>query len=351
MTDELKENTRNDSEAFSEAKTAPSALLCLIAGSNLVSSINFPPDAHPVTNYLVGLTKSSRRTMKQSLDRIAQKVVGDDEVDAMAFNWPALEYSHTNLIRAWLAEEFAPSTANKCLAALKGVLKECWRLRYTSAEEYHRAIDLKTIRGIRLPPGRRLPVGEMRAFFKHCAKDRSAGAVFDATIFAVLVGAGLRREEAAKLKVVDFDAEEKTLKVNGKGNKERSVPLQSTATDALLLWLSIRGGEPGALLCPVRKNGTIVVRHMSDQALYARLSRRATKAGVKPFTPHDLRRTYASGMLDMGADVFAVQMLLGHANVATTQRYDYRDEKAKRKAAELFHLPYVAFEPQLGESK
>ncbi len=78
---------------------------------------------------------------------------------------------------------------------------------------------------------------------------------------------------------------------------------------------------------------------------------RATKAGVKPFTTQDLRRTYASGMLDMGADVFAVQMLLGHAKDATTQRYDYRDEKAKRKAAELFHLPYVAFEPQLGESK
>lgn len=344
-------NHQIDSEPFDELESTPSALLEPTGSFELVVEDNYPADAHPVSNYLLGLAESSRRTMTQSLDRIAQRAAGSDEVNAITFKWSALTYSHTNLIRAWLASEFAPATANKSIAALKGVLKECWRLRYMTAEEYHRAVDLKTVRGIRLPPGRRLPVGDMKAFFKHCAKDRSAGAVFDATIFSVLVGAGLRRDEAARLKLDDFDAEEKTLKVHGKGNKERSVPLQSTATDALLLWISIRGSEEGALLCPVRKNGKIVVRHMSDQALYARLTRRATKAGVKPFTPHDLRRTYASGMLDMGADVFAVQMLLGHANVATTQRYDYRHEEAKRKAAELFHLPYVAFKPVLGGSK
>ena len=249
--------------------------------------------------------------MKQSLDRIAQAVMDDPEFDSLDFNWPALRYEHTTWMRARLQAELAPSTANKCIAAMKGVLKESWRLEYMTAEDFHRAVDLKTVTGLTLPPGRALKMGEMREYFKCCAKDRSIGAVLDAALFAALAGAGLRRTEAVSLDLEHFFPDDQRVRVRGKGKKERDVPIQKTAVAAITLWANVRGLEPGPLFCPVRKNGTVELRRMTDQALYRRLQRRALKASIPSFTPHDLRRTYASGMLEAGADVFAVQKLLG----------------------------------------
>ena len=79
---------------------------------------------------------------------------------------------------------------------------------------------------------------------------------------------------------------------------------------------------------------------MSDQAVYLELKKRAKQARVKGFSPHDLWRTFASEMLDAGADISTVQKMMGHADPATTARYDRRGEEAKRKAASLLHFPY-----------
>jgi len=78
---------------------------------------------------------------------------------------------------------------------------------------------------------------------------------------------------------------------------------------------------------------------MSPQAIYNILYRRLAHAGVKSFTPHDLRRTFAGDLLDTGADLSTVQKLMGHSNANTTAGYDRRDAKAKRKAVDGLHLP------------
>lgn len=64
------------------------------------------------------------------------------------------------------------------------------------------------------------------------------------------------------------------------------------------------------------------------------------QAGVKAFSPHDCRRTFCTALLDAGADVASVAGLMGHASTDTTRKYDRRDARARRKAAELLHVPY-----------
>jgi site-specific recombinase XerD len=270
-------------------------------------------------------------------------LVSSGTLNAETMNWAALRYQHTHTIRSALAEHYAPATANKMLAALRGVLKEAWRLGLMDAETYHRAADLETVRGSTLPKGRSLSTGELRALIKVCSDDRSPAGIRDAAMLAVLYGAGLRRSEVVALNLEDYDAETGALTVRqGKGRKDRTGYATNGAKAALLCWLETRESEPGPLFLPVDKAGNIHHRRLTDQAVLVILAKRAEQAGVANFSPHDLRRTFISDLLDNGADLVTVQQLAGHANVSTIARYDRRGERAKQRAAELLHVPYLS---------
>lgn len=300
------------------------------------------PDQHPVLIYLASLAPGSRRTMRDALNVVAG-IVGGDQVDALGLAWHQLRYQHTAAIRSALADRYAPATANKTLAALRRVLKECWRLGLMDAESYHRAVDLQPVRGSTLPKGRALEGGELRSLFVACSSDRTAAGARDAALLAVLYGAGLRRAEAVALDVGDFNSETGELRIrSGKGHKARLVYLKNGGALAVRAWLRIRGSCPGPLFCPVNKAGRLDLRQMTPQVALFVIRKRAEQAGVQQFSPHDLRRSFASGLLDAGADISAVQQLMGHASVQTTARYDRRGERAKSRAAELLHVPYVA---------
>lgn len=299
-------------------------------------------DNHPAAVYIMSLAPGSRRTMKEALDTIAGILtIGRD--DAVSLNWAGLRYQHTAAVREELAAKYAPATANKMLSALRGVLKESWRLGLMTAEDYHRAADLKAVKGEKLPSGRALSHGEVRALFEACSEDASPAGARDAALLAVLYGAGIRRSECAALNIADFDTETGALIVRaGKGRKDRIAYATNGSREALIAWLGVRGDAPGALFCPVNKGGRITVRPMTDQSIFYVLKKRGDGAGVKSFSPHDMRRTFIGELLDAGADISTVQQLAGHANVTTTQRYDRRGEETKRKAAELLYVPYTS---------
>jgi site-specific recombinase XerD len=299
-----------------------------------------PADRHPAAVYLARLAPGSRRTMREALETIAEILTGGQST-METLSWATLRYQHTQAIRAALAERYAPATANKMLAALRGTLREAWRLGEIAAEEYHRAVDLAPVRGETLPRGRALLTGELRALFGVCTTDRTDTGARDTAMLALLYGAGLRRAELVALDLADYEPATGALTVrSGKGNKARVVYATNGAATALARWLACRGSEPGPLFIPVRKGGTHpVVRPMTDQNVLLILRKRAAAAGVARFSPHDLRRTFIGDLLDAGADISTVQQLAGHSNVQTTARYDRRGEKAKRKAAEMLHCP------------
>lgn len=228
------------------------------------------------------------------------------------------------------------------ISALCGVITETWRLGLISSEECERAKDLAPIRGERLPRGRALTNGELRSLFESCAKDAGTLNKRDAALLAILYGGGLRRSEAVALNIEDWNPKEGMLKVRrGKGNKSRSVPLPDSALPAIEAWISVRGdvspGEP--ILFPVNKGGKIIRRRMTDQAVMKAIRTRAIRAGVASFSPHDLRRSFVSDLLDNGADLSLAQQLAGHASPKTTARYDRRPEVAKKRAVNLLHVP------------
>lgn len=293
----------------------------------------------PAAVYLARLAPGSRRAQAGALAWLAREASGGT-CGPEDLPWHELRYEHTQALRARLAERYAPATANRHLAALRGVLHQVWRLGLMDAETYHRATDLERVRGARVPAGRSLAMAELAALFEVCGRDCSPAGARDAALLSVLYGGGLRRAEAASLDLADWTPTSGELRVRGKGSKERLVYATNGGRAALEAWVAVRGDAPGALLCPVDRCGRIEVRGLSEQSIYAALARRADEAGVAAFSPHDLRRTFISDALDAGADVSAVQALAGHANPGTTTRYDRRGERAKQRAAALLHVPY-----------
>jgi integrase len=264
--------------------------------------------------------------------------------DPESLDWSAVRYQHAQAVRARLSETRSPAGANKVLAALRGVLKEAWRLGLMNAEDFHRATDLPGVRGARLPRGRALSGRELQKLFIACARDASPIGRRDAALIAVLYGGGLRRSEVVGLDLVDYDSESGALCVrHGKGRKERLAYATNGAKAALDAWLSVRGSEGGPLFWPADGRGrSLVNRHMSDQAILLMLRRRAAGAKVAPFSAHDLRRSFVSDLLDSGVDMVTVQKLAGHASVATTAGYDRRGEETKKRAAQLLRVPFQA---------
>jgi len=213
-----------------------------------------PLDQRPAAVYLAGLnSKASRRTMRHALDAIADLLSGG-QADALELPWWELRYQHAQAVRVALNERYKPTTTNKMLSALRGVLRAAWKLGQMDAESYRLAASVRNVKGETLPTGRAITSGELSALLETCARDQNAGGVRDGAMIAVLYSCGLRRAELVTLDIEDYDIEAGTLRIRGKGGKERLAHVVSGAAAALADWLTIRGEDPGALFHPVRKH-------------------------------------------------------------------------------------------------
>jgi site-specific recombinase XerD len=193
--------------------------------------------------------------MRQALDVIAG--ILDPEHDADSYPWHEVSYRDAMTVRIALTDRYKAASVNKMLSALRGVLKQCWRLGLMDADSYHRAAAVENVRASNLLSGRALAGEELAKLFANCAADETAKGARDAALLATFYGCGLRRGELAGLDVNDFDPDDCSIVVRGKRNKQRTVYLIASGCQHLQTWLGHRGDEPGPLFCPVGQKGEV----------------------------------------------------------------------------------------------
>ncbi|MDP9381230.1 MAG: tyrosine-type recombinase/integrase [Chloroflexota bacterium] len=301
------------------------------------------PIEDPLLAYLGSLSPRSRVTVQERLRAVARMMqVPYEEVE-----WHELRAHHVEWIRqALLERDVAPRTVNVTLSALKGIAKRARNLNLMSSEEYDRIREVRGASGKRVPVGRSISPGELSALVRACLEDRKpATGARDLAVLAVFAAGGIRLSELAGLQLADYTAEPEaeiwTLKVRGKGNKERMVPITQSAAAAVDDWLELRGREPGPLFLQVSQAGVVGTAPLSPRGVYDVLGKRLKQAGVAHASPHDFRRTVGGDLLDAGVDIVTVKDLLGHASVETTALYDRRGQRRLREASRKLHFPYT----------
>ena len=231
------------------------------------------------------------------------------------------------------AKGLAPRTLALILSAWRGWFR--WLGR-------HRDFAVNPVVGIRAPKaGRPLPKAlsvEATQRLLEVEKDATPMAVRDRAMFELLYSSGLRLGELISLEIADgrLDLRQGEVTVTGKGSKTRTVPIGAKARDALHDWLEVRS----QLAAPSEKALFVGARgkRISPAVVGARLGAWARASGVGEHVhPHMLRHSFATHLLQSSQDLRAVQEMLGHASISTTQVYTHLDFQALAKVYDAAH--------------
>jgi integrase/recombinase XerD len=167
--------------------------------------------------------------------------------------------------------------------------------------------------------------------------DKKAHGLRDRAMLEVLYGSGLRVSELATLRLAEINLEEGFLVCRGKGGKERIVPLGRSACDAVKRYLA----EARPLVDPGGREELFLSRlgrPFTRQGVWKLLRQHAVKAGLAAkISPHVLRHSFATHLLERGADLRSVQLMLGHSQITTTQIYTHVSRERLRRVYDKFH--------------
>jgi integrase/recombinase XerC len=221
------------------------------------------------------------------------------------------------VVRAYLAGLHRRGLAKSSIARKLASVRSC--LRFLARRGI---IEQNAARQVRGPREQRrlpsfLPKDESKELLDR-APDASEAGRRDHAMIELLYATGIRAAECCGLDCDDLDRGHSTVRVVGKGDKERVVPLGDVALEAIDAYLAVRGHEGGPLFTN-RRGGRLTTRSVQRS-----VGRRARLLGPgRRVTPHTLRHTFATHMLSEGADLRLIQELLGHSRLSTTQRYTH----------------------------
>lgn len=223
----------------------------------------------------------------------------------------------TRAVRAYVARLHQRRLSKATIARKLAAVRSCFRFLARRG-----ALPANPARQVRSPRlGRRLPsflpVDEATVLLNAPPEPSAAGAR-DRALLELLYASGLRVAEGCGLDLDDLDEARRTVRVVGKGDKERVVPVGETALEALAAHLAMRGRRRGPLFLNARGG------RLTPRSAHRIVRARARLAGIdQRVTPHTLRHSFATHMLGAGADLRLIQELLGHSRLSTTQRYTH----------------------------
>jgi site-specific recombinase XerD len=301
-------------------------------------------DENPYWVYLARFSGETERVMRTCLDQIAAMLTQqppDTDNYGGRLSWEFVRYPHVLRLRNQLAESCPSlSYANLHMSAIRGILRECWRLGLMSAEDFQRARDVENVKGSRELAGRDIPPEEIAALLAAClADDDERRGIRDAALVAVLQSTGIRRAEAAAALIERYNHGERSLKVIGKGNKERTVYIHPGAVPYLGRWLVTLAQRRGPIFRRIDRWGNISDRPLTARTIGYIVNERCAQAKVPQLTTHDFRRNFIGDFIDAGGDLVQAQKLAGHASATTTAAYDRRPGRALRTAVDRLSLP------------
>jgi len=294
------------------------------------------PDDSPVSaflQYLAGERAASPHTLRGYTADLAEfhrfmratKVGGWEDVDARA-------------LRGYLAWLHGRGLARTSIARKLAAVRSCFRfLTRRGVLPANPARHVRTPRlGRRLPSF--LPKDESKDLLDATFEDTDAGRR-DRALLELLYACGLRVAECCGLDLEDVDRRHGTVRVLGKGNRERMVPVGDAALAALEQYLGGRGAylsARGAAAGPLFRNPR--GERLTTRSVHRIVGRRARAAGIaRRVTPHTLRHTFATHLLGEGADLRLIQELLGHRRLSTTQRYTHVSPEHLMKVYDAAH--------------
>lgn len=224
-----------------------------------------------------------------------------------------------------------PTTLARVISSLRGFFAFC-------VEE--RLLEVSPAEALQTPRRpRRLPVylvrGEVQRLF--AAPDTSTPqGLRDRAILLLLGFCGLRLQELVGLDLAAVDLASRSLRIDGKGSKQRLVPLNDDAAAALAAWLDARSAADGERAVFVNRRGTRLTGRMVQKIV----DRHARAAGIdkEHFSPHKLRHTFATLLHGNDVDLVEIQTLLGHASITTTQIYTHTNSERLRGAVERLEV-------------
>lgn len=241
-------------------------------------------------------------------------------------------------VRAWLAElagaGYATTTQNRHLSAVRSLYR--WLVSRDITEEDAPAAVASPKLGRRLP--KTMGDSDVAALLAACGDDASG--MRDATMVELLYATGARISEAAGLSLKDIDFRQGQVRLFGKGSKERVVPVYKRCLDAVGLYM--KEGRPELMLSAKKPTDALFIsvrgNAMSAATLRQRFEKLVELAGLDPgLTPHAMRHTFATELLDGGADLRSVQELLGHESLSTTQIYTHLSVERLKEASLMAH--------------
>lgn len=284
--------------------------------------------------YISGLAPSGRRGITSLLNRSASILKRD--TDAASYPWEQLSFAAVAKVRAALLDDgYAVSSVNMALSALRGIAQTAFNLNCLEADTLARIRAVKRVNGDNQRKGRALSREEVRALVqaakRHPQRIRCSR---DVAIVMTLCGAGLRAGELVSLERRDYDNGILTVR-QGKGRKCREIHVAAAVDKAIRAWIKASGvKEAGdALFNRIQRNGRVASQSLTTTGLTGILEQLQHDAGIARFTPHDMRRTFITRLLEQGVDINTVRQLAGHSDISTTTRYDYREEGMKVNAS------------------